>query len=128
VPGAGAAADPAADFDGLGMRIVTMTCDTPSLRSLRHPAYDKASGAERQEAAMAMEQTRPRPDEPRASGREDGGMWRDRIVELHVLAEHGDVDAADAARRWLATDGEARRLWQEVDKDCRSIQGVPSER
>jgi hypothetical protein len=33
-------------------------------------------------------------------------------VELHVLAEHGDVEAARAA---LAGDGEARRLWETVD-------------
>lgn len=29
--------------------------------------------------------------------------------------EHGDVGAASAARRWLATDGEGRRLWDKVD-------------
>ena len=75
---------------------------------------------------MAVEETGFRPAAPRAGGRRDDGGWRNRIVELHVLTEHGDVEAASTAQRWLATDDEARRLWDEVDQDCRKVRGVPS--
>jgi hypothetical protein len=34
--------------------------------------------------------------------------WRDALVELHILAEHGDPDAATRAARWLARDPAAR--------------------
>ena len=44
--------------------------------------------------------------------------WRDVLVELHVLAEHGDADAADRAQRWMSHDSGARRLWQAVEADC----------
>ncbi len=44
--------------------------------------------------------------------------WRDTLVELHVLAEHGDEAAADAAARWLERDPAARSAWDEVQRDC----------
>lgn len=47
--------------------------------------------------------------------------WRDRLVELHVLAEHGDVEAATEAERWLAEDGSARRHWDLVELHCHEI-------
>jgi len=47
--------------------------------------------------------------------------WRDRLVELHVLAEHGDVEAATEAERWLAEDDSARRHWELVERDCLEI-------
>ena len=47
--------------------------------------------------------------------------WRDRLVELHVLAEHGDVEAATEAERWLAEDGSARRHWELVERHCHEI-------
>jgi hypothetical protein len=62
----------------------------------------------------------PRRGEPQG-GRVVDPAWRDRIVELHVLVEHGDADAANAARQWLATDGEAQRMWDEIERDCRRV-------
>lgn len=44
--------------------------------------------------------------------------WQDRLVELHVLADHGDADAADVAAAWLAVDDDARRCWDTVQRDC----------
>jgi hypothetical protein len=73
---------------------------------------------------MAIEETGLRLGAPREGGLGDDAVWRNQIVELHVLAEHGDVEAASAAQRWLATDGEARRLWDKVDTDCSEIRSV----
>jgi hypothetical protein len=47
--------------------------------------------------------------------------WLDRLVDLHVLAEHGDRDAADAAGQWLSTDPDARRVWDEVERSCGNL-------
>jgi hypothetical protein len=44
--------------------------------------------------------------------------WRDRLVELAVLAEHGDQAARDEAQTWIATDEQARRAWQEIETTC----------
>ncbi|MFC4942846.1 hypothetical protein [Pseudonocardia sp. GCM10023141] len=52
---------------------------------------------------------------------EAAGSWRDRIVDLHVLAENGDPDAAATARQWLDRDAEARRVWDEVEQTCDRI-------
>jgi hypothetical protein len=43
---------------------------------------------------------------------------RDRLVELHVLAEHGDRAAGAEAARLLAHDDEARRIWDTVEATC----------
>lgn len=40
--------------------------------------------------------------------------WIDRLVELRVLAEHGDTASARAAQRWIATDERARHLWEHL--------------
>ncbi len=50
--------------------------------------------------------------------------WRDRLVELHVLAEHGDPHAADIAERWLATDPAAQHAWSEVERTCHHLRTV----
>ncbi|MCW2716940.1 hypothetical protein [Pseudonocardia sp.] len=42
-------------------------------------------------------------------------------MDLHVLAENGDPEAAAAARRRLAADPEARRAWDEVQLTCDQI-------
>lgn len=42
--------------------------------------------------------------------------WIDRLVELHILADHGCAASAEQARRWLATDDDARRTWDEVER------------
>jgi hypothetical protein len=46
---------------------------------------------------------------------------RDRLVELHVLAEHGDAAAAAEARAWLSNDPDARRIWHQVDAQCQEL-------
>lgn len=52
------------------------------------------------------------------TGASKGGRWMDRLVELHVLAANGDRDAAAEAQRWIAEDGEARRVWERVQRTC----------
>ena len=47
--------------------------------------------------------------------------WRDRLVELHVLAEHGDGSAADDAARWLDRDPAARAAWETVTRTCEEV-------
>jgi hypothetical protein len=44
--------------------------------------------------------------------------WRDELVELHVLAQHGDTTAAARARQWCAQDPIARQTWEEVERAC----------
>jgi hypothetical protein len=45
----------------------------------------------------------------------------DRLVELHVLAEHGDATAAAEAARLISADHEARRVWDTVESTCRRL-------
>ncbi|MDD7942933.1 hypothetical protein PHK61_31440 [Actinomycetospora lutea] len=52
--------------------------------------------------------------------------WVDRLVDLHVLSEHGDIGAAEAAEQWMCTDPEARRVWDEVQRSCASLRGEPA--
>lgn len=40
--------------------------------------------------------------------------WIDQLVELHVLAEHGDEASAAAAARWIAEDVHAREVWDHL--------------
>jgi hypothetical protein len=56
---------------------------------------------------------------PTASPR--GDDWRDRLVELHVLADHGDREAAATAAAWLAEDEDARRIWVTVQRTCEGV-------
>jgi hypothetical protein len=49
------------------------------------------------------------------------GDWRDTLVELHVLAEHGDARAAAEAERWLERDPTARQIWDEVQATCDAV-------
>ena len=53
--------------------------------------------------------------------------WRDRLVELHVLAANGDLDAAAAAEAWLASDQEARAAWNEVQRTCDELHRAPTD-
>jgi hypothetical protein len=50
--------------------------------------------------------------------------WLDRLVDLHVLAANGDTAAAEAARRWLARDTQARQVWDQVQHTCDRIQNA----
>jgi hypothetical protein len=47
--------------------------------------------------------------------------WIDRLVELHVLADNGDSEAAAAAASWIAEDAEARRVWDDVQRVCDQV-------
>lgn len=47
--------------------------------------------------------------------------WRDRLVELHVLTEHGDSGAGAAATAWLAADEHARWAWDTVQRTCDEV-------
>lgn len=65
------------------------------------------------------------PQDPAGRSRPDGEPgWINRLVELHVLAEHGDPAAATEAQRWLATDADARRVWHEVERMRDELRGV----
>lgn len=55
--------------------------------------------------------------------------WQDRLVELRVLSEHGDLVAAHTAQRWLARDQDARRRWERVRADCDQVRAeIPAVR
>jgi hypothetical protein len=47
----------------------------------------------------------------------------DRLVELHVLSEHGDAMAAAEAARLISVDAEARRVWDNVEATCQRLRG-----
>ena len=47
--------------------------------------------------------------------------WRDQLVELHVLADHGDREAAAVAAAWIAEDELARQAWDTVQRRCDAI-------
>lgn len=51
-------------------------------------------------------------------GQSPNERWRDELVELHVLAHHGDASATAAAGRWCATDIAARQTWDAVEHVC----------
>jgi hypothetical protein len=48
-------------------------------------------------------------------------QWIDRLVELHVLADNGDPEAAAAAASWIAEDTEARKVWEDVQRVCDQV-------
>ena len=72
------------------------------------------------ERQVSMEHTQQRPDPISPPSRSDPD-WLDRLVDMHVLSEHGDVDAAAAAQQWLDSDPEARRVWGEVQRTCECL-------
>jgi hypothetical protein len=53
-------------------------------------------------------------------------QWIDRLVELHMLAEHGDLVAAATADRWIATDVDARRMWDDVERIRDQLRATPT--
>jgi len=55
-----------------------------------------------------------------------GVDWRDRLVELHVLAQSGDDQAGAAAEHWMARDATVRTLWHTVEQDCARLRGSES--
>jgi hypothetical protein len=51
------------------------------------------------------------------------GTWMDRLVELHVLAEHGDAGALAEAQLWMGRDDRVRAAWETVARDCSELGG-----
>ena len=47
--------------------------------------------------------------------------WMDRLVELHVLAEHGDPEALAEAEHWMERDVRARAAWETVARECTEL-------
>jgi hypothetical protein len=58
-------------------------------------------------------------------GQSPSERWRDELVELHVLAHHGDTSATAAAARWCATDVAARQTWDAVEYVCDLVREHP---
>jgi hypothetical protein len=53
--------------------------------------------------------------------------WIDRLVELHVLAEHGDDASAATAAKWIAEDVHARQVWDHLGQVRDRLEsGVPT--
>ena len=63
----------------------------------------------------------PEASSARHCGPAGGPRTRDRLVELHVLAEHGDAVAAAEAGKWLDEDPDARRAWHQVEARCQQL-------
>jgi hypothetical protein len=59
-----------------------------------------------------------------AHGEPADPRWVDRLVELQVLADNGDTAAAAAAASWIAEDGEARRVWEDVERACAQVRAA----
>lgn len=49
-----------------------------------------------------------------------------RLVELHILTEHGDPVASADAASWIARDDEARRIWDTVESHCQLLRSDPA--
>ncbi|HEY4006170.1 MAG TPA: hypothetical protein VGM60_13435 [Pseudonocardia sp.] len=64
-------------------------------------------------------------DPDTASGEPASPGWVDHLVELHVLAEHGDAASAAAAEQWIAKDMNARQLWESVERLRDQLRDAP---
>ncbi|GAA4775632.1 hypothetical protein GCM10023200_05260 [Actinomycetospora chlora] len=47
--------------------------------------------------------------------------WIDRLVDLQVLAAHGDREAVVDLEEWLAHDAEARQVWNIIAQTCQQL-------
>ncbi|WP_433038261.1 hypothetical protein [Actinomycetospora sp. CA-053990] len=50
--------------------------------------------------------------------------WRDELVELLVLSEHGDAVAARTLRTWIATDAAVRRVHAAIVRDVVAVRAA----
>lgn len=50
--------------------------------------------------------------------------WRDALVELLVLAEHGDASAASRLRGWLSVDPAAEAACARILRDVRTMRAA----
>ncbi|GEL17354.1 hypothetical protein [Pseudonocardia asaccharolytica] len=73
---------------------------------------------------MNLEPTHVSAEIEGARGQQAQPGWVDRLVELHVLAENGDTAAAAEAGIWIASDGEARRVWEDVARTCDQLRAA----
>jgi hypothetical protein len=65
------------------------------------------------------------PDVPRTQRtRRSSQGWRDELVELLVLSEHGDAVAARRLRTWIAADATVRRAHAAIVRDVIGIRAV----
>jgi hypothetical protein len=52
---------------------------------------------------------------------EAASSWRDRLVDLVVLAEHGDEGAARVLRSWLRDDVTVQAAYQRIAGDVEAV-------
>jgi hypothetical protein len=52
---------------------------------------------------------------------ETASTWRDRLVDLVVLAEHGDEGAARVLRSWLRDDVTVQAAYQTIADDVEAV-------
>jgi hypothetical protein len=65
------------------------------------------------------------PDVPRTQRtRRSSQGWRDELVELLVLSEHGDAVAARRLRTWIAADATVRRAHAAIVRDVIGIRAA----
>ena len=60
-----------------------------------------------------------------APGRGGSTMWRDELVTLLVLAEHGDEVSAGRLDQWLVTDAAARTMSTTMARDVALLRTHP---
>jgi hypothetical protein len=67
------------------------------------------------------------PDAPRTMRtRRSTEGWRDELVELLVLSEHGDAVAARRLRSWIAADATVRRAHAAILRDVVGVRAAPT--
>ena len=64
--------------------------------------------------------TDPHESDPQLADEVDGSenSWHNRLSDLQILAESGDLSALATAVRWIAEDSAARDVWRRVEHDC----------
>lgn len=70
----------------------------------------------------------PEPPDPAPVPGPPTGSRRDELVELLVLAEHGDLAASAAVAAWLATDPAARSAWLAIERVCHQARAWAGQR
>lgn len=65
------------------------------------------------------------PDAPRTvRTRRSTQDWRDELVELLVLSDHGDAVAARRLRTWIAADATVRRAHAVIVRDVVAVRAA----
>jgi hypothetical protein len=71
--------------------------------------------------AIARTPTRPATGPDAAMPGEGTTEWRTALVELLVLAEHGDETAAGRLRTWASAEPAAGAVWSRIAEDVQSV-------